>query len=270
MQIQNFYIQSIPKQLLVGFFIGFWLFLFFYYVEPFDMYQLPRADRTLACFGYTIVGMLTYFITIPIQRLLYKSAGKWTFIHEGILLVALIVISGVIGYAFFKFILLENDPYAHTFTYFFTQQVLPTVFLLLPVMIFLRWIFGDKTVVENILVEPKETTIVIKGENKAEVLHIKASELVFVESANNYIKVYYLLQDELKNELFRNKISVLLKEFPFLLKTHRSFLINPTHFLEWKRESSQTILILKPNVTEIPVSKTYKKALVEKFINPAE
>jgi DNA-binding LytR/AlgR family response regulator len=141
---------------------------------------------------------------------------------------------------------------------------------MLPMMIFLRWMFGDKTSTEIISVEPKEKNIVIKGENKAEVLHLTAAELVFIESANNYIKVHYLLQDELQSELFRNKISVLQEEFPFLLKTHRSFLINPVHFLEWKRESSQTILILKPGVTEIPVSKTYKKALVEKFINPAE
>ncbi|WP_298418873.1 LytTR family transcriptional regulator DNA-binding domain-containing protein [uncultured Kordia sp.] len=270
MQIQNFYIQSIRKQLLVGFFIGFWLFLFFYYVEPFDMYQLPKPERLLATFGYTIVGMLSYFVTIPLQRLLYKTAGKWTLVNEGILLVSLIVISGGIAYIFFKFILLENDPYAHSFSYFFTQQVIPTVFLLLPVMIFLRWIFGDKTVTESISVEPKEKNIVIKGENKAEVLHLKEAELVFIESANNYVKVHYLLQNELKNELFRNKISVLQEEFPFLLKTHRSFLINPIHFLEWKRESAQTILLLKPNLTQIPVSKTYKKTLIEKFINPSE
>jgi DNA-binding LytR/AlgR family response regulator len=129
--------------------------------------------------------------------------------------------------------------------------------------------FSDKTTTEASAVI-KERSIVIKGENKAEVLHLKESELVYIESANNYVKVFYLLEGELKNELFRTKISVLLNEFPLLLKTHRSFLINPIHFLEWKRESSQTILLLKPGITEIPVSKTFKKALVEKFINPAE
>lgn len=270
MQMQNFYIQSIKKQLLIGFFIGFWLFLFFYYIEPFDMYQLPPKDRIFAVFGYTVVGIVTYLMTIPIQRLLYKLAGrKWTLLQEGLFVLSMLVISGGIGYLFFKFVLLANDPYAHTFSYFFLQNVIPTVFLILPVMIFLRWMFSDKTVTEIVVTE-KEPTIVVKGENKAEVLHLKASELVYMESANNYVKVFYLLEGELKNELFRNKISVLQKEFPFLLKTHRSFLINPTHFLEWKRESSQTILLLKPGVTEIPVSKTFKKALVEKFINPAE
>lgn len=269
MQIQNFYIQSIKKQLLIGFFIGFWLFLFFYYIEPFDMYQLPPDERILAVFGYTIVGILTYLITIPIQRLLYRLAGKWTLLQEGLFVLSMLAISGGIGYVFFKFILLANDPYAHSFSYFFLQNVIPTVFLILPVMIFLRWMFSDKTVTQTIVTE-KEPTIVIKGENKAEVLHLTASELVYIESANNYVKVFYLLEGELKSELFRNKISVLQNEFPFLLKTHRSFLINPTHFLEWKRESSQTILLLKPGVTEIPVSKTFKKTLVEKFINPAE
>ncbi len=269
MQIKSFYIQSISKQVLIGFFIGLWVFLFFFFVEPFDMYQLPIAERRLATVGYALVGILTYIITIPIQRLLYKLTKKWTFINEAIFLVALIVISGGIGYVFFKFILLENDPYAHSFSYFFLQNVIPTVFLMLPMMIFLRWMFGDKTSTETISVAPKKQNIVIKGENKAEVLHLKEAELVFIESANNYVKVHYLLEGTLQNELFRNKISVLQKEFPFLLKTHRSFLINPIHFLEWKRESAQTILILKPNVTEIPVSKTYKKALLEKFINPS-
>ncbi|WP_082113166.1 LytTR family DNA-binding domain-containing protein [Kordia jejudonensis] len=270
MQIQNFYIQSIRKQLLVGFFIGFWLFLFFYYVEPFDLYELPKAERLLACFGYAMVGILTYIITIPIQRFLYKFSGKWSIVQELLFILSMMIFSGGIGYAFFKFILLENDPYAHKFSYFFFQQVIPTVFLILPVMLFLRWMFGNRPNSETISVEPKETNIVIKGENKAEVLHIKEAELVFIESANNYVKVHYLLQDELKSDLFRNKISVLQAQFPFLLKTHRSFLINPAHFLEWKRESAQTILILKPNVTEIPVSKTYKKALVQHFINPVE
>jgi len=269
MQIQNFYIQSIKKQLLIGFFIGFWLFLFFYYIEPFDMYQLPPADRIYGVWGYTVVGIVTYTITIPIQRLLYKLAGKWGFAQEGLFILSLLLLSGGIGYLFFKFMLLANDPYAHTFSYFFFQNVIPTVFLMIPVLIFLRWVFSEKSNIQEAAVA-KEPTIVIKGENKAEVLHLKETELVYIESANNYVKVYYLLAGELKSELFRNKISVLQKEFPFLLKTHRSFLINPIHFLEWKRESSQTILILKPQTTEIPVSKTYKKTLVEKFINPAE
>jgi hypothetical protein len=233
------------------------------------MYQLPPDERILAVFGYSTIGIITYLITVPIQYLLYKYAGKWSFMMEGIFILSILIISGGIGYLFFKFILLENDPYAHSFSYFFFQQVIPTVFLFIPVMIFLRWIFSEKTPVQESAIA-KEPTIVIKGENKAEVLHIKASELVYVESANNYVKVFYLLEGSLKSELFRNKISVLQQDFPFLLKTHRSFLINPDHFLEWKRDAAQTILILKPNVTEIPVSKTYKKALVEKFINPSE
>jgi len=270
MQIKNFYIQSISKQLLIGFFIGLWLFLFLYFVEPFDMYQLRPSERSFAAFGYSLVGVLTYIIIIPIQRILYNFGQSWSLGKEILLLVSLLLISGITSFLFFKFILLPNEPNTYDFGFFFSQRVFPTVLLILPMMIFLRWMFGDKTHTETISVEPKETTIVIKGENKAEVLHLKEAELVFIESANNYVKVHYLLQNTLHNELFRNKISVLQKEFPFLLQTHRSFLINPRHFLEWKRASSQTMLILKPNVTEIPVSKTYKKALLEKFVNPAE
>ena len=270
MHIKNFYIQSIPKQLLIGFFIGLWLFFFLYFVEPFDLYQLPKGERNFAILGYSLVGVFTYIIIIPIQKIIYNIGRFWSLLKEILLLVSLLAVSGITSFLFFKFILLPNEPNTHEFGFFFSQRVFPTVLLMLPIMIFLRWIFGDKTNTEVISAEPKEKNIVIKGENKAEVLHLKKDELVYIESANNYVKVHYLLQNELKNELFRNKISVLQKEFPFLLKTHRSFLINPMHFLEWKRESSQTILILKPAITEIPVSKTYKKVLLEKFVNPAE
>lgn len=270
MQIQNFYIQSIPKQLLIGFFIGLWLFLFLYIVEPFDMYQLRPNERAFASFGYSVVGVLTYSLLIPVQYGLFRIRNSWSWMHEAALTISLLILSGITSFLFFKFILLPNEPNTYKFGFFFSQRVIPTMFLILPVMIFLRWMFGNKTKEEGAIAKVKEPTIVIKGENKAEVLHLKMDELVYVESANNYVKVFYLLKDELKSELFRNKISVLQKEFPFLLKTHRSFLINPTHFLEWKRDAAQTILILKPETTEIPVSKTYKKVLVEKFINPAE
>ena len=110
------------------------------------MYQLPPNERIFAVFGYTIVGILTDYITIPVQRLLYKLGGnKWTFLQEGLFTLSLLVISSGIGYTFLKLILLENDPYAHSFQYFFFKNVIPTVFLMLPVMIFLRWIFSDKT-----------------------------------------------------------------------------------------------------------------------------
>ena len=267
MQVQNFYIQSVAKQLLIGFFIGLWLFLFLYFVEPYDMYQLPKNERRFAVFGYIAAALVTYILVIPIQYLLYKWKNYWNLVKEILLVLSLLFISGITSFIFFKYILLPDEPNAYSFWFFFSQRVFPTVILMLPVMIFLRWKFGDKTLPETIptLQEP---TIIIKGENKAEVLHIQASELVYIESANNYVKVHYLLNGTLKNDLFRNKISVMQKDFPFLLKTHRSFLINPIHFLEWKRDAAQTTLILKPETVEIPVSKTYKKVVMDKFINP--
>lgn len=265
MQIQNFYVQSIAKQLLVGLFIGIWVFMFLYFVEPFDMFQLNAKEKNMAFLGYSLTGLIAYWCTIPIQRGLYVTFKKWNLALELLFIAALLIIAGVVSFVFLKFVLLRGYK-TYDFWFFFTKRVFPTLLLILPAMFFLRWAFGSRTEIEKTISETKsESKLIIKGENKAEVLHLQQLELVFIESANNYVKVYYLLHGVLKNELFRNKISTLEKQLPFLLKTHRSFLINPIHFLEWKRESSQTILILKPELKEIPVSKTYKKALQELF-----
>ena len=64
----------------------------------------------------------------------------------------------------------------------------------------------------------------------------------------------------LKKSLIRNKLSVIDDEFPELLRTHRSFIINPFHFQRWKTEKGKLSLLLSYDI-EVPISKTYQDAV---------
>ncbi|MBR9844680.1 MAG: LytTR family transcriptional regulator [Algicola sp.] len=103
-----------------------------------------------------------------------------------------------------------------------------------------------------------ENYILITGDNKLDVLKLHTEELVAVSSADNYVEVNYLNNGKLQKKLLRNTLKAVQVDVPFLLKVHRSHLINPSHFKAWN--GSNMIILTQ---MEIPVSKTYKAALLD-------
>ena len=81
-------------------------------------------------------------------------------------------------------------------------------------------------------------------------------DIVCIQSADNYVEITYLEQDSIKNALIRTKISSIKNDFPKLLQTHRSYLINPFHFKRWQVKNGKTVLVLANDI-DIPVSRTY-------------
>jgi DNA-binding LytR/AlgR family response regulator len=140
----------------------------------------------------------------------------------------------------------------------FTLEVYYPIFIiLLPIIIFARWFVQKK------LVNPSTDKIVLIGSNKLDILQINNSDLVCVSSADNYVDISYLVNNELNKKLLRTTLKSIESQFPELVKVHRSHLINPTHFKEWK--DSNTLLLTQ---TEVPVSKSYKKVILSMNIHP--
>ena len=99
--------------------------------------------------------------------------------------------------------------------------------------------------------------IEIKGEGSYEGLRLILNDVICIQSSDNYIEVFYLSGNQLKKSLIRNKLSIIADEFPELLRTHRSFIINPFHFSQWKTEKGKLFVLLFHHI-EVPVSKTYQ------------
>ena len=91
-------------------------------------------------------------------------------------------------------------------------------------------------------------------------LKIELSNLICINSANNYIEVNYLQDQELKSKLLRTTLKQIHSKVPSLIKVHRSYLVNPVHFMTWI--DSKTLGLTK---MEVPVSKKYKNDLL--FLN---
>lgn len=79
-----------------------------------------------------------------------------------------------------------------------------------------------------------------------------------ISNAQNYVEIYYLEHDELKKKLIRTSLKKIKTDFDFLIRIHRSHLINPEHFKCWKDTGTISLTQI-----ELPVSKKYKKDLQE-------
>jgi DNA-binding LytR/AlgR family response regulator len=127
--------------------------------------------------------------------------------------------------------------------------------IILPFILIGRYITGKFS--ENNIIEDK---IVIKGKGKLDFIALKPNELVFVQSSDNYIEVNFIEKDIIKKKIIRETISEIQRSFPFLLKTHRSFLINPIHFKHFKTENKK-LLIEVGFGYRIPVSRNLQASI---------
>lgn len=146
---------------------------------------------------------------------------------------------------------MANDRNPYDLWYMLKSIYLPAIITILPIIIIGRYGFGKY---KHKKLEAQK--IEIKGEGNYEGLRLLLNELISIQSSDNYIEVYYISGNALKKTLIRNKLSVIDEEFSELLRTHRSFLINPFHFQTWKTEKGKHNIILSHNI-EVPISKTY-------------
>ncbi|MCK9311937.1 MAG: LytTR family transcriptional regulator, partial [Bacteroidales bacterium] len=104
-----------------------------------------------------------------------------------------------------------------------------------------------------------------KGDFK---LSVQSDQLLYLESADNYVKIYYLNKGKLSNFMLRNSLKTLDDSFSntSLIRCHRSFVINFDKVKVLRKEKDGIYLALdQENIPDIPVSKTYTEKVMSKF-----
>lgn len=197
---------------------------------------------------YGLISIIGYLILIPIQNWIFRKTETWNAILESAFLLIFNVLAWIGSFWYYKTDIING---LYSFTKFTLEVYYPIFFIMLPIMIFARWYLNKK------LPDPESDKIVLSGENKLDVLQIKQSDLICISSADNYVEVTYLTKNGVNRKLLRNTLKNIHAQEPELVKVHRSHVINPDHFKEWK--DSNTILLTE---IELPVSKSYKQNLV--------
>jgi len=241
---------------LISLLLAAWVFVFLFFTEPLDVNEFNNSEKLIYLPGYGLLGALLYLVCLPFQYWLYKlHKHKWSIYSEIFFLSVFILISIIALRLFYLQVVINWHPNSNTFWYQLNTTIIPALLTIIPIIIIGRFAFGkyhEKRI--------DDSKIEIKGEGNYEGLRLQLKEIISVKSSDNYIEVFYVSDTNLKKTLIRNKLSVIDSEFPELLRGHRSYLINPFHFQQWKTENGKLMVILS-HAIEVPISKTYQAAI---------
>ena len=238
---------SIRHHLLIGIFISVWLFIFAFFIRPFDDGTINFKMWLLISFGFSLIAFLCYGILAIIQKSIYQKVLKWNIGFEIVSLIFFQLLFLISTYLYYKSLVLNGG---YDFIKFSRIIILKSALISTPIIVLAR-IYSVK------LIPTKDENIIIRGENKLDILKIRKQDLVCVSNSQNYVEIFFLEENKLKTKLIRSTLKKVQNDFDFLVQVHRSHLINPTHFKAWKNQDTLSLTQI-----ELPVSKNYKEHLL--------
>ena len=244
--------DKIKLSLIVTFFLVFIL----YFLKPYDMDTYIPANRFYLYFGYGLSLFTGHLLTIFIEDKIYRKQHFRWFVKNEILIKIFYFLAGSTLIYFYHFLVVK--PFQHPWTsypVFVVKYTLPFFLIFIPVLTFYR---KSKGVIHSNL----KQSFTLSGTNKNEFIHLFIENILYVRSESNYVKVYFCEEGQLKKIMLRNTLSKILKQAPFLVRTHRSYLVNPCNIKEIKGNSQNAVIHMKREDLEVPLSKTYYKEVI--------
>lgn len=149
--------------------------------------------------------------------------------------------------SFVKTSLILLIPYTMCYTYFVWQENRRELRSLR------KQIDQDETVLQKAYIQILDE----KGEMR---LSIRRENLVLIESADNYVCVYYINGDKTKKSMVRNTLSSVAEHLQGtrIVRCHRSYMINLDHAKILHRDKEGVFIELGiEGMPDVPISKTY-------------
>ncbi len=107
--------------------------------------------------------------------------------------------------------------------------------------------------------------LVFKDENGKIKFSVQANDLLLLESTDNYVSIFYILQNKVQRKLLRNTLKnmeEMLKENA-IVRCHRSFMVNPANVEFMQKESKKFNIKIKHIDKSIPVSEKYSTPFLD-------
>ena len=155
--------------------------------------------------------------------------------------------------SFVKTSLILLIPYVLCYIYFVWQENLRELRSLR------KQIERDETVLQKTYVQILDE----KGEIR---LSIRRDSLTLIESADNYVCIYYLNGDKIKKAMVRNTLSRVAEHLQGsrIVRCHRSYMVNLDHAKILHREKDSVFIELGiEGVPDVPISRTYASNIQE-------
>ncbi len=246
------------RRALIGAILAAYLCFVVIVLQPFDTSQFDAEYKNLLLSGYGIFAGLVFVIHSSFENRWYSGNGKvWTVSQEILSAVLFCFLSGTVLYMYNRTIVNNFKPYTlRTYLRFLSFTVPCMIPVFVPLMIYLRQKLGER------ITPIAPHSFVLAGENKNEVLQLDKDQLLFVKAVENYVEICFVDGNQKVVSLtFRQTLSNVSEQLPFLKQSHRSYLVNTPAVKEIIGNSQGAKITFNAGEKEVPLSKTYYKGI---------
>lgn len=258
---RSFYLSGDRKKYwYAAFFLGFFVTIILIGFKPFEKSIIDHPYITLVRIGVGFICTVVYILGYEILLRWFKNI-KFNYLKLILFDVFLAIVSVVFIFYYDRFIVVK-DGYV-TFG-FLLEYILVLGLPFYPIILFIFHFL--KTAIFPIQIYPPiakkylaedEYILHIKEDNESVGFSSNLKQLLYIKSQDNYIEIHYLKDGDYSKHLMRGTLKKLLKDFPFLLKVHRSYVVNPYKVKYLEGNYAKAVISFKDIAVSIPVSKSY-------------
>lgn len=255
------FVYALKQKAFVSLILGGFLSMIIIFLEPFDTNEYESNYRLLMLSGFGILVSCVCFLQCWLENIWYVKVNKvWVIRYEIVSTFFFFCISGTVIYLYNHMVINGFKYSLQTHWWYCTHIVLAMVPIIAPVLAYLRQKFGEY------IIPKSPDTIFIIGKNKNETLELKKDALLYVQSVENYIEIYFIDSDKkLHSKTFRQTLSQVHEQLIFLEKCHRSYLVNKDKIDEVQGNSQSAKISFQHIENKIPLSKTFYKTIKTKI-----
>jgi hypothetical protein len=228
--------------------------------EPFRINDWIRYPQWLEKIGLVSVGVCIT-LTIAFSQLLLRTLipiKRFSYIHFAVWILSEILLASIIATALYAdFSRNFFHELLSTLKFIATGLVLPYAISML-ILILLQQ--KNKLPFAVQAASPENPDLLhIRDERGQVKFSVRKDYILYLESADNYVSIFYLPENEMKKEMVRTsmkKMEAFLRPHG-LVRVHRSFMVNMENVQWMKKEGRNYLIKMKSCDTIIPVSRGY-------------
>jgi phage shock protein PspC (stress-responsive transcriptional regulator) len=264
---QNFIIRNplAGSLIIAAFCFGF--LILYRPLNSHEGYNLTYTE-TMALYSF-LAGAFLYGFILLIRRIRwFADDQKWTLPREFAAILLMMIGMGIVVY--FLAFLIEPPADRWNLATFVDSLVRSFMIFILPFAFFFA-LNVHQYLTQPVISpgttdaqphQPEEKKIPIQSKLKKEKLSFYPSEFLYAESEGNYVIFHLVREGKEVKKTIRNSISNLEQQFseiPYLVRTHRAFIVNLHQVLKKEGNVSGYQLTLKNTEAKLPVSRKRAK-----------
>lgn len=266
------------RWLVIGFH-GLFTAIFLIFLKPFP--STFNYDNVFITAGYGVVVSLILAINhFLINKILPIDVKKWT-IGKSILTTLHDIVSLTIWVFVYNNIWnnFENFTWAKFFYVGWITLVLAIIPVIISTILLENWLLRRNlrkasllqksidtvaTVAVPVTNQPTEDMLTLYAENESEWIKLRPTQLVYLESADNYVSIFYKEKDQIQKKLLRSSLTKIDSQIKptYIQRCHRSYMLNlrQIKYVEGNSRGLQLQLLDLEKI--IPVSRKYVKGIL--------